>query len=139
MASTEDGIIHPFLDAGITKEEIRMIARDAGYEFWNKPSAACLASRFPYGDGITTEKLRMIEEAERYLRTQGFRQIRVRLHGTLARIELPKEDMSTVLTMQGEVVKRLREIGFAYVTLDLEGYRSGSMDEVLANDLNVKP
>ncbi|MDP3563681.1 MAG: ATP-dependent sacrificial sulfur transferase LarE [Methanoregula sp.] len=131
QASTEDGIFHPFLEAGITKAEIREIARDKGLKFWNKPSAACLSSRFPYGDEITYKKLAMIEEAETFLRTSGFSQCRVRLHGDIARIEAVQEDVPKVLAMQDELVKALKAIGFTYVTLDLEGYRSGSMDEVL--------
>jgi pyridinium-3,5-biscarboxylic acid mononucleotide sulfurtransferase len=131
LASTQDGIFHPFLEAGITKAEIREIARDKGLKFWNKPSAVCLSSRFPYGDEITYKKLAMIEEAETFLRTSGFSQCRVRLHGEIARIEAVQEEVPKVLAMQDELVKALKAIGFAYVTLDLEGYRSGSMDEVL--------
>lgn len=130
-ASTEDGIAHPFIEAGVTKEEIRAIAKEADYAFWDKPSAACLSSRIPYGDPITTEKLRMIERAEAFLHEQGFRQVRVRLHGNVARIELPERDMSALLGMHGRVTETFKGIGISYVTLDLEGYRSGSMDEVL--------
>jgi pyridinium-3,5-biscarboxylic acid mononucleotide sulfurtransferase len=130
-ASTEVGIIHPFIESGITKQEIRGIAREYGLSVWQKPSAACLSSRIPYGEEITREKLRMIEEAEAFLSGQGFGQIRVRLHGTIARIEVHKEEMKKILDIQPAVVKKFRSIGFSYVTLDLEGYRSGSMDEVL--------
>jgi len=130
-ASTEEGIIHPFIDFRITKQEIREIARECGLPVWQKPSAACLASRIPYGEEITREKLRMIEEAEAFLAGQGFGQLRVRLYGTIARIEVHKEEMGKILDMQPAVVKKLKSIGFSYVTLDLEGYRSGSMDEVL--------
>jgi len=130
-ASTEEGIIHPFIESGITKKEIREIAREYGLSVWQKPSAACLSSRIPYGEEITREKLRMIEEAEAFLAGQGFGQVRVRLHGTIARIEVHKEEMEKILDMQPAVVRKLRSIGFSYVTLDLEGYRSGSMDEVL--------
>jgi uncharacterized protein len=130
-ASDEEGIIHPFIESGITKQEIRQIARKCGLSVWQKPSAACLSSRIPYGEEITQEKLRMIEEAEAYLAGQGFRQLRVRLHGAIARIEVHKEEMGKILDMQSAVVKKLSSIGFSYVTLDLEGYRSGSMDEVL--------
>lgn len=130
-ASTEEGIIHPFVQAGITKEDIREIAREYGLPVWQKPSAACLSSRIPYNEGITQEKLRIIEEAEAFLTGLGFGQLRVRLHGTLARIEVHKGDMEKLLDMQSKVMKKLKSIGFSYVTLDLEGYRSGSMDEVL--------
>jgi len=130
-ASTEEGIIHPFIESGITKQEIREIAREYGLSVWQKPSAACLSSRIPYGEEITREKLRMVEEAEAFLAEQGFGQLRVRLHGTIARIEVHKEEMKKILDMQPAVVRLLRSIGFSYVTLDLEGYRSGSLDEVL--------
>ena len=130
-ASDEEGIVHPFIESRITKQEIREIAREYGLSVWQKPSAACLSSRIPYGEEITREKLRMIEEAEAFLESQGFGQLRVRLHGTIARIEVHKEEMGKILDMQPAVVKKLKSIGFSYVTLDLEGYRSGSMDEVL--------
>ncbi|HNX18147.1 MAG TPA: ATP-dependent sacrificial sulfur transferase LarE [Methanoregula sp.] len=130
-AGTEEGIIHPFIDAGLTKSDIRKIAKESGYSFWDKPSAACLSSRIPYGDTITREKLGRIEQAEDFLHKNGFRQVRVRLHGTIARIEVPKEEMGTLLDMHAEVTGTFRALGFSYVTLDLEGYRSGSMDEML--------
>ena len=130
-ASTEEGICHPFLEAGITKADIREIAQAKGLSFWNKPSAACLSSRIPYGDEISCKKLSMIEEAEAFLHTSGFAQCRVRLHGNIARIEIVRDDIQKLLDMQDRLVTTLRTIGFTYVTLDLEGYRSGSMDEVL--------
>jgi uncharacterized protein len=130
-ASTEEGIIHPFIESGITKQDIREIAREYGLSIWQKPSAACLSSRISYGEEITHEKLRRVEEAEAFLAGQGFRQLRVRLHGTSARIEVHKEEMEKIMNMRPAVVKKLKSIGFTYVTLDLEGYRSGSMDEVL--------
>ena len=131
IASTEEGIVHPFIDTGCTKQDIRDIARAYGLPVWQKPSAACLSSRIPYGDKITGEKLRLIEEAEEFLAAQGFGQLRVRLHGNIARIEVHKEEMGKILDQQEAVAAKLRSLGFAYVTLDLEGYRSGSMDEVL--------
>jgi uncharacterized protein len=130
-ASTEEGIIHPFIEAGITKDDIRNIARERGCFFWNKPSAACLSSRIPYGEEITTHKLHMIEQAENFLAEQGFLQFRVRLHGNIARIELTSDDIPKIMSIRNDVVKKLKKIGFSYVALDLEGYRSGSMDEVL--------
>ncbi len=130
-ACAEAGIVHPFIEAGLTKEDIRAIAHDMGFAFWDKPSAACLSSRIPYGDEITQEKLHMIEDAEAFLHQKGFLQVRVRLHGTVARIELPKEDHPRLLAMQDAVVAAFKARGFSYITLDLEGYRSGSMDEVL--------
>lgn len=130
-ASTEEGIIHPFIETGITKQEIRDIARMLNLPVWQKPSAACLSSRIPYGDPITGKKLRMIEKAEAFLAGSGIGQLRVRLHGSIARIEVHKEDWEKILEQQPAVTAKLRSLGFAYVTLDLEGYRSGSMDEVL--------
>lgn len=130
-ASNEEGILHPFIEAGCTKQDIREIAREMGLSVWKKPSAACLSSRIPYGDPITTENLTMIEEAEAFLEARGFGQLRVRLHGHIARIEVHKEDMGRILEQKDAVTKKLRSLGFSYVTLDLAGYRSGSMDEVL--------
>ncbi|MFZ0004852.1 MAG: ATP-dependent sacrificial sulfur transferase LarE [Methanoregula sp.] len=130
-ASTEAGIVHPFIDEGFTKNDIREIAKAEGLTFWNKPSAACLSSRIPYGDTITGEKLQMVEAAEACLHRKGFRQVRVRLHGKVARIEVPKEEMHALMNMHTAVVDALRSFGFSYIALDLEGYRSGSMDEVL--------
>lgn len=131
VASSEEGIVHPFIEAGITKQDIRDIARERGLPIWQKPSAACLSSRIPYGEEITLEKLRMIEKAESFLSGQGFSQLRVRVHGHVARIEVLREDIQKILAIQKEVVTSLKAIGFSYITLDLEGYRSGSMDEVL--------
>jgi len=131
VASSEEGIFHPFIEARITKQDIRVIARASGLPVWQKPSAACLSSRIPYGDEITLKKLKMVEEAETFLSAQGFSQLRVRLHGSVARIEVLQEDLPKILSIRNDVVRSLGSIGFAYVTLDLEGYRSGSMDEVL--------
>jgi len=130
-ASTEEGIIHPFIEAGITKQDIRDIARNLGLTVWQKPSAACLSSRVPYGEEITGGKLRIIEEAEEFLTNRGFGQFRVRLQGNTARIEVRNEDMGRILDIRPSLIKKFKSIGIAYITLDLEGYRSGSMDEVL--------
>ncbi|MCU0629929.1 MAG: ATP-dependent sacrificial sulfur transferase LarE [Methanoregulaceae archaeon] len=130
-AATEEGILHPFIMAGFTKEEIRQIAHDYGLPVWNKPSAACLASRVPYGDEITTIRLHMIEEAEAFLTARGLLQCRVRLHGLVARIEIPTADFEKLMAVRDDVVRCFKTIGFSYTTLDLAGYRSGSMDEVL--------
>jgi uncharacterized protein len=130
-ASTEEGIIHPFIESGMIKQDIRDMARDLGLTVWQKPSSACLASRIPYGEEITEEKLRKIESAEKFLSDLGFGQLRVRLHGDIARIEVHKRDMGKLLDIQPALVKKFKSIGIPYITLDLEGYRSGSMDEVL--------
>lgn len=125
------GVIHPFIMAGITKQDIRLIAREKGFSFWNKPSSACLYSRIPYGEEITSEKLRMIEQGEDALADLGITQGRVRHHGTIARIEVPLPEMNIVFTNREKVVELFRFIGFHYITLDLQGYRPGSMDEML--------
>jgi len=130
-ASTEEGIIHPFIESGITKQDIRDIARDLGLTVWQKPSDACLSSRIPYGEEITEENLRTIEHAEKFLTDLGFGQLRVRLHGNCARIEVHKEDMGKILDIRPALVKEFKSIGITYITLDLEGYRSGSMDEMV--------
>lgn len=130
-ASSEEGIVHPFIEAGITKADIRKLARECGYRFWDKPSAACLSSRIPYGEEITKEKLRMIEEAEAYLHSKGFSQVRVRMHPRVGRIEVEAKDIPGIIAMREEITRTFRAIGIPYTTLDLEGYRSGSMDEVL--------
>lgn len=130
-ACDEEGIWHPFVDAAITKEDIRALAQSLGLPVWNKPSSACLASRIAYGQPITSENLRMVEEAEEYLKSRGFGQLRVRAHDRIARIELLKSDMARAIEGSDEIAKMLKGIGFDYVALDLPGFRSGSMNEVL--------
>jgi uncharacterized protein len=130
-ACDEEGIWHPFVDSAITKEDIRTLAHGLGLPVWNKPSSACLASRIPYGEPITPENLAMVEEAEEYLKSLGFLQLRVRVHGRVARIELLKQDLVRAIDGSDEIAKTLKTIGFDYVALDLEGFRSGSMNEVL--------
>jgi uncharacterized protein len=131
QASKEEGLIHPFLSLGIQKEEIRQMAQECGFDFWNKPSASCLASRIPYGEEITVEKLQMVENAENILHDLGFSNLRVRLHGKIARIELIPEEFEEAIDLRHRIVELLQDCGFSYITLDLKGYRSGSMDEVL--------
>ena len=129
------GIWHPFVDAGISKEDIREIARSMKLIFWNKPSSACLSSRIPYGERITIENLKMVELAEDFLKSLGFGQLRVRAHGSLARIELSDNDLEKALLHRNEISKELKSIGFSYVSLDMNGFRTGSMNEVLAATL----
>jgi len=131
VACAEEGVAHPFVAAGITKPEIRAIARSLGLSFAEKPSAACLASRVPYGEPLTPALLAMIETAEEALRGLGFRQGRVRAHGRLARVEVPAAELARALEAAPHLVAALKAAGFSYVTLDLEGYRSGAMDEAL--------
>jgi len=130
-ASDEEGICHPLAEVGATKQDVRRIARECGLPVWNKPSAACLASRIPYGDEVTEEALGRIEAAEDLLHDRGFGQVRVRVHGDVARIEMPPGELERLFTLRDEVTVALRRIGFTYVALDLSGYRSGSMDEIL--------
>ncbi|RZN66495.1 MAG: ATP-dependent sacrificial sulfur transferase LarE [Candidatus Methanolliviera hydrocarbonicum] len=130
-ASEEEGIWHPFVDLEIEKADIRRISKEIGIPFWDKPSSACLVSRIPYGEEITREKLRMIEKAEEFLKEEGFEVVRVRMYGRMARIEILKDDFDAFFRAKEEIAKELKRIGFKYVTLDLEGYRSGSMDKAL--------
>ncbi len=126
----------PLKEAMMTKEDIRYFSRKMSLRTWNKPSFACLASRFPYGKEITKEKLSIVDKAERFLRGLNFKQVRVRHHGEIARIELEKKDIGTFISkgLLDKVIKKFKELGFLYVTLDLEGYRTGSMNEPLKRD-----
>jgi uncharacterized protein len=130
LASEEGGLWHPLVEAGITKQEVRQMAKELGLPFWNKPSSPCLATRLEYGERVTKEKLEMIEAAEDFLNELGFKQLRVRLHrGDIARIEVGKEELGRFfdINLLEAVRRKMRALGFKYVTLDLEGYRSGSM------------
>ena len=127
------GVRSPLVEAGLTKAEIREQSRAMGLPTWDKPAQACLSSRIPYGTPVTVEALARIAEAEEYLRSLGIKRLRVRHHDAVARIEVGTQDFRILLdddTRQG-VVERFREIGYSYVTLDLEGFRSGSLNEVL--------
>jgi len=135
-ARAEWGVRSPLEEAGLSKAEVRTISREMGLRTWSKPAYACLASRIPYGERITEEVLRRVEESERYLRQLGFNQVRVRSHGRLARIEVAAEEVGKLAepSLREAIVARLKELGFGYVTGDLQGYRSGSMNEALGND-----
>ncbi|NLM21641.1 MAG: ATP-dependent sacrificial sulfur transferase LarE [Peptococcaceae bacterium] len=130
-ALLELGIESPLLKAGLTKEEIRILSQKYGLVSWDKPSLACLASRIPYGEEITEKKLRMVDLAEQYLRDLGFKQVRVRFHGDLARIEVPASDNPRIVdpSIAEQIYNRFAELGFLYTTLDLKGYRCGSLNE----------
>ena len=131
-AAAEFGVISPLLEAGLKKTEIRVLSKKLGLPTWDKPASACLASRIPYQSAITPEKLRQIELAEEHLRSLGIVQCRVRHHGEVARIEVAAEDIPRVCgPLRLEIVSCLRSLGFIYVTVDLSGYRPGSMNEVL--------
>lgn len=133
QAVTELGIKSPLREAKLYKKEIRTLSKMYGLSVWDKPSYACLASRFAYGEKITAERLSMVEKAEQFLIESGFEQMRVRIHGTLARIEIPVADFDCIMQtdVRSQIVLRLKEYGFDYVTFDLQGYRTGSMNEVL--------
>lgn len=133
IAIEELGIKSPLRHAGLTKSEIRELSKDMGLKTWDKQSFACLVSRIPYGQKITTEKLRMVDEAEQLLLDMGFHQIRVRHHGNLARIEIDQEQFSKIMEKGTRelIYNQFKEIGFTYVSLDLLGYRTGSMNETL--------
>ncbi len=132
-AASELGVRSPLQEAGLTKAEIRFLSRELGLPTWDKPSQACLSSRFPYGTRITGERLEKVALGEELVRSLGFRQFRVRYHGETVRIEVEEEDLKRFLDdgTRRTVVEGLKSIGFVYVTLDLQGYRSGSMNEAL--------
>lgn len=132
-AAKKHGVRSPLIEAGLNKEKIREISRNLGLKVWDKPALACLSSRIPYGQEVTKEKLSKIEQAESYLRSLGFSQLRVRHHENIARVELEPTEFPKFLEaeIREKVYKKFREIGYLYVTLDLQGYRSGSMNEVL--------
>ncbi len=121
----------PLAEVGLTKAEIRTLARLIGIPIWNRPSSPCLASRFPYGMAITRPEVLKIEAAEGFMKRLGFNQLRVRHHGELARIEVPQEDMEKLLAERAAISAFFRELGFHYITLDLSGFRTGSLNEVL--------
>ncbi|MDD5773188.1 MAG: ATP-dependent sacrificial sulfur transferase LarE [bacterium] len=133
QAAKEFKVLSPLLDAGLTKEDIRALSRDMGLSTWDKPSLACLSSRIPYGEKITKENLVRIEEAEEFISLLGFRSFRVRSHGVLARIEVEQSDIKKITQkdIRVKVINKLKSLGFIYITLDLHGYRSGSMNEAL--------
>lgn len=132
-AIAELGIRSPLHEAGLTKQEIRVLSKEMGLPTWEKPSFACLASRFVYGEEITEEKLQMVDKAEGELFRMGFRQFRVRIHGSMARIEVLPEEFDRLMRQENRerIVADFKNYGFNYVTMDLAGYRTGSMNEIL--------
>lgn len=131
QAASEAEVRHPLIEAELGKAEIRKLAREMNLEFWDKPASACLASRIPYGTPVTVERLLRIEKVEAALKKMGLRQVRVRLHGDSARIEVARDEMQRAFEIREDIVRSAREAGFAFVSLDLEGYRSGSLNETL--------
>jgi len=131
-AIRELGVLSPLLDAGLSKADIRTLSKELVPPTGDKPSFACLASRIPYGEPISREKLSMVSNAEQLLFELGFKQFRVRLHGNLARIEVLPEDFNNVLEKRDQILAAFKKIGFTYISLDLQGFRSGSLNETLA-------
>ena len=134
QAAREHGVRSPLMEAGLNKSEIRQIARQIGLPNWDKPAAACLSSRIPYGTSITLPMLSQIEQAEQHLKHMGFHQLRVRHHERIARIEVDPEDFDAVLERRAEIIQALEALGYTYVTLDLAGFQSGSMNKTLRSD-----
>jgi pyridinium-3,5-biscarboxylic acid mononucleotide sulfurtransferase len=133
-AAANHQVLAPLLDAGLRKAEIRILSQRAGLPTWDRPASACLASRLPYGTEVTPERLALVERGEAALRELGFRQFRVRLHDQLARVEIAADEMPCALSLQmsAAIADRLKAAGFAYVALDLQGYRQGSLNETLS-------
>ncbi|HLJ21577.1 MAG TPA: ATP-dependent sacrificial sulfur transferase LarE [Stellaceae bacterium] len=138
-AADERGVRSPLREAGMSKADVRALALHLGVPNWDKPSFACLSSRFPYGTSITAELLAQLDGCEKYLRQLGFRQFRVRHHDTVARIEVEPQDIPRVVELREQIFARFKELGYTYVTLDLEGYRSGKMNDTLAQKSNFVP
>lgn len=132
-AAVAHGVSAPLLAAELTKAEIRALAADAGLEVWDKPASACLSSRIEYGRAVTREALDQVERGEEVLRAMGLRQFRVRHHGDIARVEIAKEELPKVLSLEAfeHLTSQLKALGFKFVTLDMEGFRSGSMNDLL--------
>jgi len=129
-AVKELGVISPLKDVRLTKQEIRILSKKMGLDSWDKPAFACLASRFPYGKKITKKRLEMVEKAEECLQNLGVKQYRVRFHDQIARIEVLKKDFKIIVDNSDKIAKRFKKLGFKYVTLDIQGYRTGSLNEV---------
>ena len=141
QAAQQHGVAAPLLEAGLTKRDIRDLARAAGLRIWDKPASACLSSRIEYGREVTGEALRVVEQGEDALRQMGFRQFRVRHHGDIVRIEIARDELPRALSpeLAVEFTRIFKSLGFTYVTLDLEGFRSGSMNAVLPVEVLTKP
>jgi pyridinium-3,5-biscarboxylic acid mononucleotide sulfurtransferase len=138
-AARELNVVSPLAEVGLTKKEVRQLSRELGLGNWNYPSSPCLASRIPYGVPVTREKLAQIAQGESYLRALNFVVVRVRNNGTTAKIEVPAEDIARLVELREMIVGYFKQIGFQYVTIDLEGYRSGSLNEVLKNTVTSSP
>jgi len=137
-AALERGAKMPLVEAGLTKPEIRALSRELGLRTWDKPQLACLSSRFPYGTQITPDRLRRVDAFEDGLRALGFRQLRVRFHDTIARLEIDSAELAKIVEVREAVVALGKQLGFTYVAVDLGGFRSGSLNEVLPADQLIK-
>lgn len=140
-AARELGVRSPLMEAGLTKAEVRELSHWMNLPTWDKPSFACLSSRFPYGTEITLQRLEQVRRAEDYMRTLGFRQLRVRYHGELARVEVEPKEIPRLLeeSLREQVIRFLKNLGFIYVTVDLQGYRTGAMNENLKIREEINP
>jgi uncharacterized protein len=140
IAAQQHAIAAPLLEAGLTKQDIRALAASAGLRVWDKPASPCLSSRIEYGRPVTPQALRMVEQGEEYLRALGFREFRVRHHGEIVRIEVAREELPRALepAMAAEFTRIFKALGFKFVTLDLEGFRSGSMNSLLPAEQLVR-
>ena len=133
-AAKQYGVRSPLVEAELTKDDIRALSRDMDIPTWDKPAQACLSSRIPYGTTVTVEALTKIAKAEQFLRSKGFKQLRVRHHDTIARIEIEPSDFSAITSepLRSEINQEFKNIGYSYITLDLDGFRSGSLNEILS-------
>ena len=133
-AAKQYGVRSPLVEAELTKDDIRALSRDMDLPTWDKPAQACLSSRIPYGTTVTVEALTKIAKAEQFLRSKGFKQLRVRHHETIARIEIEPSDFSAITSepLRSEINQEFKNIGYLYITLDLDGFRSGSLNEILS-------
>jgi len=134
-ALQEIGVRSPLAEAGLNKADIRALAQSLGLPNWNKPAAPCLATRFPYNTHLTHPEIESVGKAEHYLHESGFPSVRVRVHGDLARIEAPAENFGALLAMREQIASHLNQLGYAYIALDLLGYRMGSMNETLEDNM----
>ena len=134
-AAKQYGVLSPMVDVNLTKDEIRLLSKDMDLNTWDKPAQACLSSRIPYGTTVTVEALTKIAKAEHFLRTKGFKQLRVRHHDTIARIEMEPTDFQDLISepLRTEITDAFKDFGYSYVTLDMDGFRSGSLNEILKN------
>lgn len=133
VAAIEKDVLSPLFDASLTKDEIRVISKNLDLSTWNKPEMACLASRIPYGEEITEEKLKIVEEAEKVLKNLGFKEVRVRFHKDTARIEINEKDFEKIIDkeIREKIIKEIKSLGFLFVSLDMEGYKRGSLNREL--------